>query len=180
MLKNMLLPALFSIIFLMGCQHDDPLAEVRAYVIEVESGPKGRIPPPPEFKAYEFFTYSAVRLRAPFEMPVEAEVLQENKPRGNVLPDFDRIKERLEEFRFESLEMTGTLELDEQPEILWALILDSDGDIHRVRTGNYLGRNYGKILNISETQIDVMEIVPDGQGGWIERPRALILRGLEL
>ncbi len=174
------LVSLIGIFTLVGCSNTDPLVEARAYIAEVESRPKGRIQPPPEFQAYEFFTYSAVSMRAPFEVPLEVEVLQDERPRGNVSPDFDRLKERLEEFRFESLEMTGTVQMVAGDTGLWGLVSDADGDVHRVRPGNYLGRNHGKILNITETQIDVMEIVPDGQGGWLERPRVITLRGLEL
>jgi len=50
------------------------------------------------------------------------------------------------------------------------------GGVHRVKVGDYLGRNHGKILAIDESKIDVMEIVPDGEGGWLERPRSLSLK----
>jgi type IV pilus assembly protein PilP len=47
--------------------------------------------------------------------------------------------------------------------------------VHRVIVGNYLGTNDGKITAISTSKIDVREIVPDGLGGYIERPAALAL-----
>ena len=50
------------------------------------------------------------------------------------------------------------------------------GGVHRVKVGDYLGRNHGKILVIDDSKIDVMEIVPDGEGGWLERPRSLSLK----
>lgn len=172
-----LLITLLSGLFLFGCSSGDHLADLRDYVIEVDSKPKGKIAPPPEFKPYEFFTYSAVSMRAPFEIPLEVVVLIGAQPKSNVTPDFDRIKEILEEFRFESLSMVGTIEKDEDDQ-LWALVQDSTSDVHRVRSGNYLGKNHGKVFNISATQIDIMEIVPDGRGGWLERPRSMILVGL--
>ena len=55
----------------------------------------------------------------------------------------------------------------------WALITESNGSVHRVRVGNYLGQNHGRIVSISDTNVNVVEIVPDGQGGWIERPRSV-------
>ncbi|MDU2871619.1 MAG: type 4a pilus biogenesis lipoprotein PilP, partial [Pseudomonas aeruginosa] len=48
--------------------------------------------------------------------------------------------------------------------------------VHRVRVGDYLGRNDGKVVGISEGKIDVIEIVPDGEGNWLERPRSLTLK----
>jgi len=47
---------------------------------------------------------------------------------------------------------------------------------HRVRIGDYLGRNYGRIESISENQVNLIEIVPSGSGGWVERPQTLTLR----
>ena len=172
-----LLVVLFTSLALFGCSGGDNLSDLRQYVTEVDSKPRGRITPPPKFEAYEFFTYSAVSMRAPFEIPLEIEVVTGAQPKSNVTPDFDRIQEILEEFRFESLSMVGTIIKDDAGE-LWALIQDSSSDVHRVRIGNYLGKNHGKVFNITTTQIDVMEIVPDGRGGWLERPRSMTLAGL--
>lgn len=172
-----ILVVLLSSLVLFGCSSSDHLADLRAYVTEVDSKPRGRIAPPPKFEAYEFFTYSAVSMRAPFEVPMEIELVVGAQPKSNVTPDFDRIQEILEEFRFESLSMVGTIIKDDAGE-LWALIQDSTSDVHRIRIGNYLGKNHGKVFNITATQIDVMEIVPDGRGGWLERPRSMTLAGL--
>ena len=68
--------------------------------------------------------------------------------------------------------MVGTLANDSGT---FALISGSSG-VHRVRVGDYLGRNHGRILAIDEAKIDVVEIVPDGEGGWLERPRSLSLK----
>jgi len=167
-----LLVLLLSLL-LVACSSGDRFQDLRDYVQEVESQPKGKIPPPPEFQAYEFFTYSAVNLRAPFERPVEVELIQQEAPSQNVSPNFDRVKERLEEFRFDTLNMVGTIAMADGQ--LWGLVEDSESDVHKVRIGNYLGKNHGRIVNVGGLQIDVMEIVPDGQGGWLERPRTLLL-----
>jgi len=58
---------------------------------------------------------------------------------------------------------------------LFALIRDNEGGIHRVRTGNYMGQNYGRVVGVSDTRIELVEIVPNGRGGWVERPRSLSL-----
>jgi type IV pilus assembly protein PilP len=162
---------------LAGCSQGDYMADLRAYVAEVDSKPKGKIEPPPVFLPYEFFTYSAVSLRAPFEIPLEVEVASGERPRSNVVPDDTRLKEILEDYRFESLSMVGTIAKADNE--LWALIKDGDNDVHRIKVGNYMGKNNGKVFNITLTQIDVMEIVPDGQGGWLERPRSMMLAGVD-
>ena len=68
--------------------------------------------------------------------------------------------------------MVGILE---QGNTRWALIKASDGTIHRVKTGNYMGQNHGKIMNVLEDKIELMEIVPDGLGDWRERPATMAL-----
>ena len=88
-------------------------------------------------------------------------------------PDLDRPREVLENFDLKSLAMVGTLQGVEGN--LFALIRDNSGGIHRVRTGNYMGQNYGRIVGVSETRIELIEIVPNGRGGWVERPRSLSL-----
>jgi type IV pilus assembly protein PilP len=68
--------------------------------------------------------------------------------------------------------MVGTLSDDTGR---FALITGAGG-VHRVKVGDYLGRNDGKIVSISDSQVDVIEIVPDGEGGWLERPRSISLK----
>ena len=72
--------------------------------------------------------------------------------------------------------MVGTLQ---QQEVLWALMQDRDGGVHRVKKGNYLGRNHGRIIDASETYIAIVEIVPNGVDGWVERPRTIKLQTTE-
>ncbi len=57
----------------------------------------------------------------------------------------------------------------------YALVKAPDGVVHRVSRGNHMGQNYGRITRISESQIDLVEIVPDGFGGFMERPANLTL-----
>jgi type IV pilus assembly protein PilP len=103
---------------------------------------------------------------------VQLTMLDES-PESTVEPDLDRPKEVLENFGLTELQMVGTL--TSTGGNLFALIEDADGGIHRVRTGNYMGSNYGRIIGISETRVELLEIVPNGQGGWVERPRSLSL-----
>jgi len=164
---------------LTGCVREDPLQDLREYVDEIDSRPSGTIPPPPEFVSFEFVSYTASGERSPFEVPrpPELEFEEQAQPTSNVRPDPDRVPEFLESYRIENLAMVGTL-AGLNSDQLWALVRDGDGEVHRVQTGNYLGRNHGQIISISDTQIDLIEIVPMGQNGWVERPRAVVLSGL--
>jgi type IV pilus assembly protein PilP len=181
MKKTILLLPLALVVLLTGCVQQDPLTDLKAYVNEQDSRPKGAIPPPPEFIPPDLVSYTASGNRSPFEIPRPIELIQEQRaaPRSNVKPDLDRVKEYLETFRVENITMVGTLNgLDETP-VLWALVKDGQNEVHRVQVGNYLGRNFGRIIDISETQIDLIEIVPSGNDNWVERPRAIVLDGIE-
>lgn len=166
---------------LFSCVKQDPLTDLKAFVQEQDARPKGKIPPPPEFAAPEFVSYTASSLRSPFEVPRPVELVAEERsaPKSNVQPDFGRVREYLETFRIENLYMVGTLYGLDDEEVLWALVKDGQGEVHKVRVGNYLGRNFGRIVEISETQIDLIEIVPSGKENWVERPRVILLNGLD-
>jgi len=85
----------------------------------------------------------------------------------------NRTREALELFPLDSLDMVGTLGMGSKDTA--GLIKDPDGVIHRVRPNNYLGQNYGRITGIFDDRIELVELVPNGVGGWIERPASIAL-----
>ena len=87
-------------------------------------------------------------------------------------PDSKRNREFLEQFSLDTLKMVGTLKLTNQT---YGLVQTKDGLVHRVLPGNHLGTSDGKVIDISPAKIQVIEIVPDGLGGYMERPAALAL-----
>ena len=152
----------------------DPTADLEEYVARVKSQQTSRIDPLPEFKPYESFAYQATDLREPFTEPTFSHP-QAAAPQGTnngIKPDFDRPTEPLEEFPLDSLRMVGTLEQHDEN---WALINDTDGTIHRVQPGNYAGQNHGKIIRVTEFEVELTEIVPDGIGGWMERQASIAI-----
>ena len=169
-ISSLMLVVGFSL--LAGCGADGDFSDLRAYMDEVRARPKGSIEPLPTFQPYESFTYRASSLRSPFQSPVKIDVVTRQKGSAEIKPDETRVKQFLEGFNIETFEMVGTLRNERE---LYALV-NGAGGVHRVKVGDYLGRNHGKILAIDESKIDVMEIVPDGEGGWLERPRSLSLK----
>lgn len=163
-----------AVVGLAGCVGDSQFADLRAQMDEIKKRPKGNIEPPPEFKAYTSFSYSAAALRSPFSPPLDVELIESTGQKTAVKPDFDRPREALEEFGIDSLSMVGTL--NKPGNALYALIQDTNQGLHRVAVGNYMGRNHGKVVTVTPQKIDVIEIVSDGQDGWIERPRTIALR----
>ncbi len=171
-LARVLLPSLLAIGLLGGCS-DRGTDDLQRYVDEIKARQKPRVEPLPEFVPYETFIYQAQNLRDPFTPPSFSQASASVSGSTSAIhPDFDRPREPLEEFPLDSLRMVGTLE---QHEDSWGLVKDSDGSIHRVQPGHYLGQNHGKIIRVTEQVIDINEIVPDGLGGWIERQASLAL-----
>lgn len=162
-----------GLVFLGGCGASSDFSDLRAYMKEVHERPKGAIEPLPKFQPYESFTYRASSLRSPFQAPIAVDLVARQKGSQEIKPDESRVKQFLEGFNIETFEMVGTLKNDHE---LFALISGAGG-VHRVKLGDYLGRNHGRVLVIDDAKVDVMEIVPDGEGGWLERPRSLSLKG---
>jgi len=159
-------------VLVVACGSNESQQDLIDFINENKQRAPGTVKEPPKIAAYKAFTYDAYQLRSPFEQPLA--IVNETivSPSSNVKPDLIRQQERLEEYDLINLEMVGTLERNG---ILWALISDSDGGIERVRVGNYLGTNYGKISNITRDRIDIVEIVASGDA-WLERPNLLQIR----
>ncbi|MFN3163003.1 MAG: pilus assembly protein PilP [Pseudohongiellaceae bacterium] len=165
------LPAL--VLLMAGCTRVDNYADLQAFVVEVRSRPGAEVEPVPEFVPYEGFIYSAASMRSPFEIPLIVDGESTALMSQNVQPDFDRPREPLENQALSSMNMVGMLVRDGNYQ---ALIEDAVGVVHRVSVGNYLGRNHGRIESITDTQVGLIEIVPSGNGGWVERPQTLTLQ----
>lgn len=162
----------FLFLAISGCGNGSDFSDLQAYMDEVRARPKGEIDPLPKFQPYESFAYGAAALRSPFQVPIKLESTERQKGSKDIKPDDSRTKQFLEGFNIETFVMVGTLANDAGA---FALV-NGAGGVHRVRVGDYLGRNHGRILAIDESKIDLIEIVPDGEGGWLERPRSLTLK----
>ena len=151
---------------LAGCSSD--MDELQQKVAEIKSRPGERIEPLPEIKPYESFTYAASNLRSPFlpSAPARSDVA------NAVRPDVKRPREFLEQFPIDTMQMVGTLQLQGRT---YGLVQGKDGLVHRVLPGSYMGQNDGRVISITPTKISLIEIIPDGVGGYIERPAALAL-----
>jgi type IV pilus assembly protein PilP len=157
---------------LTGCGANGDFSDLQAYIDQVQARPQGAIEPLPKFAQYESFTYSASSLRSPFQPPVKIDVVSRQNGSKDIKPDEARPKQFLEGFNIELFEMVGTLSNEGG---VFGLVSGAGG-VHRVKQGDYIGRNYGRIVSIINDKIDVVEIVPDGEGGWLERPRSLPLK----
>lgn len=161
-----LLTIAIAAIALSGCEKH--MNDLEQFVQDTKQKHSGFVKPLPEFEPYRSFAYDPEPLRDPFmvEQSIQQAIAQGTGPR----PDTTRRKEPLEAFPLDSLKMVGILE---QHASMWALVRDPDGTIHRVKKGNYMGENDGNITNISESKIDIRELVKDGLGNWMAQKASL-------
>ena len=159
---------------LSGCINRD-MSDLESYANQILAREGSRIDELPPVEPYEVYTYASVEGPDPFEPFYKESKLPPPGTGGGgsgPQPNLDRNPEELEAHSLDTLRMMGTVELNTE---LWGIVRSPDGTIHRVQVGNYLGRNHGKIVGISEESIDLNEIVDDGRGGYQERRAALAL-----
>ena len=140
-------------------------SDLEKWIADTKKKPGGRIQALPEVKPYESFAYSAGNMRSPFQP-------QGASGQASLRPSTRRNREFLENFSLDTLKMVGTFKVGNN---FYGLVQSKDGLVHKVQPGNYLGQNDGKVTEITGGKINLVEIIPDGLGGYIERPASLAL-----
>ena len=160
-----------------GCVSSD-MTDLEKQVSTIMSAPGGKLDPLPEIKPYEAYVYESGKIGAnnPFKrfyIQEQSIALEDKKgPVDDGLTEEmrneiqNRNREELERFELDSLKMVGTLQNEEDN---WGIVIDPGGIVHRVKTGNYVGLNIGKITSIVEEQIEIREIIKDSNGRYEER-----------
>ncbi len=165
-LRRALAGCLAASLLVAGCSGGQ--SDLQSWIAETMRKPGGRIKPLPEVKPYETYAYSAFNLRSPFQPQGPSSANGQSALR----PSVRRNREFLENFPLDTLKMVGTLKIAGN---LYGLVKSKDGLVHKVQPGNFLGQNDGKIMQVSGSKISLIEIIPDGLGGYIERPASLAL-----
>lgn len=164
------LSLLLASILLTACGGEE-FGDLHDFVKNSGADMRGKVEPPPEIKPYEPFNYNnATNLPDPFK-PRKPELRGSGKP-GHNQPDMSRRKETLEEYPLDTLKMVGFLY---QGKAGQAIIRTPDGKLNRVKVGNYMGQDFGQVIEITETEIKLKEMVQDSSGDWTERMSSLQL-----
>jgi type IV pilus assembly protein PilP len=145
--------------------------DLRSYIDDVKTRPGGRIEPLPPVHPAPTFVYEAGERRSPFVPDTPQRRVSDN-PNAVSGPDPNRPREFLEQFPLDTMHMVGTL-ADRRAS--FGLVKTADGLVHRVTVGNHLGQNYGRVIKITDSEIQLVEIIPDGIGGYLERPAKIAL-----
>ena len=161
---------LLTFLLLLAACGREEFQDLRDFVKNSGANMRGKVAPPPEIKPYEPFNYdNSIGLPDPFKPRKEAK--KSDSP-GLNQPDMERHREALEEFPLESLKMVGFLH---QGKVGYAIIRSPDSKLHRIKAGNYLGQNFGQIIEVTDTEIKIKETIQDGSGDWSERMSSLQL-----
>ena len=155
-----------TVLTLAACSGPDDLHQWVAQEKQKKGAP---IPPLPVIKTFETFQYNDQDKRDPFS-PSTAEL--QGSANTGPRPDENRAKEPLEMFALDSLKMVGTVGAGAATEVL---VKDPGGVIHRVHRNEYMGQNYGRVTAVADDHIDLVELVSNGNGGWMERSASIAL-----
>jgi type IV pilus assembly protein PilP len=158
---------------LAGCG-DGGVQEVKEWMDEVRRQTPvavQRLSEPKKFVPYAYSGKDELDPYNPTKLSVALAKLQANSGSG-IKPDFDRRKEPLESYPLDSIKMVGTLE---KPGLSYAL-LQVDKTVFQAKVGNYNGQKFGMITKISDTEVELKEIVRDPSGEWTERKAKLELQ----
>jgi len=159
------------VLALSGCQRDT--VDLQQYIQEVKARPGGDIEPMPTVDPHEPYLYPGHE-RSPFDSTVIARPLPAPLTGipGEVDVDFDRPRQPLESYPLDSLRMVGSME---QEGVRYALVRTPDRTIQSVTAGNYMGQNFGRIIEVTAQTVRLVEVVPDAFGGYMERENSIAL-----
>lgn len=167
MIKFKLLIVVSFLALLLGCQSDEA-DDLDKFMAEAAKGMSTEVDPLPEVQPY-----------IPLLFDVDGSLLDPFKPKkvaanAGYQPDLNRPKEPLELFPLENLQYVGTLDMRKEH---FALIKTPENTIHQIKSGNYLGTNFGLVIGITEFEVSIKEIIQDElSGDWVERISTLNLQ----
>lgn len=180
MIPSKLLRFLILVPFLLGgCVWIEDVTDLRSFVAQEKQKKVVKVPPLPEFKPYHSFVYEGASMRSPFKPLVSIAVLDTGdgvatQGDNGIKPDVDREKTYLETFSLDNLSMVGSIKMSADGS-RWALIRDTKGEVHQVSVGDYMGLDYGKVVAVNSDNVELIEIVTNGRGGWMRRPRSVVM-----
>ncbi len=159
------------VVMLSACS--ESMDDLDKYIGSVKARPADPITPIPPVKTFTPYAYEGETGRDPFRQSISEGSDDGRKSTGTgPRPDFGRSKEYLERYELDTMSMVGTFSNDES---YWSLIRDPEGVIHRVPVGNYIGKNHGNVVDITDTEIYLSELISDGAGGWLVREASIEL-----
>lgn len=162
---------------LSACGQSDN-EEVQRWMAEQRANTKPQVTPIPEPKKFAPQAYTQDASIEPFSNQKLTQALKRDSQQSGtasaalLAPELARRKEPLEGYPLDSMSMVGSLQKQGQP----VALIKVDNLLYQVKSGNYLGQNYGRVTKIAETEVVLRELVQDAAGEWIERNATLQLQ----
>ncbi|MCK2184606.1 pilus assembly protein PilP [Halomonas getboli] len=165
---------LAGLVLMLGACGDANTGDLEQRLASLKADPgELTLDPLPPMPVYHSVDYRFADRRSPFQARLpESRDLPEGD--ADLAPDTSRPREPLEAYDLGQLELVGTLTIDGAPS---ALVRAPGGNVHRLRVGDHMGSDFGRIVSITAASVQLVEIVPTGRGGWIERSTKLSLDG---
>ncbi|MFA0084892.1 pilus assembly protein PilP [Vibrio sp. 10N.261.51.F12] len=157
------------VVMLLGCQANDNSLE--DFVAKTEANVEvevDKLKPTQSFHVMPFLSHPE---GSPFELP---QLAQAQTPAFSEVcwqPKI-RVKGRLEQYRLNELHLKGIMS---KGEALTGLLLLPNRQLVKVRKGQYVGENNGKIKQVTAEGLVVSETLSDGLGCWFQRQVKLTL-----
>jgi type IV pilus assembly protein PilP len=161
---------------LAGCFGEEQ-GDLQRWMTEQRNAVKPTVVPIPAPKRFSPAPYGQEAAVEPFSSQKLTQALKRDSAQatanaGLVAPELNRRKEPLEAFPLDSMALVGSLLPAGKP----VALVKVDNLLYQVKVGNYLGQNYGKVTKVSETEVNLREIVQDAAGEWIERQASMQLQ----
>lgn len=151
---------------------DGGIAEVKQWMDETRRQSRVVVPKLAEPKKFTPFTYAGRSATDPYSPAKFINTLSPADAGGALKPNLDRRREALESYPLDNLKMVGTL----QKQGASFVLVQADRTVFQAKVGNYIGQNMGQITRITDSEVELKEIVQDASGEWVERTAKLELQ----
>lgn len=170
-MKMLMRVFMLSLLMSLSACGDSGVGELNAWMDQVKKETRVYVPPISEPKIFLPVAYDGDGLIDPFDaaklLVVFARLKEAND--NGLKPNFDRPREALEAYPIDGMTMVGTIE---SKGIMKALVRVGTTTF-AVTVGSYIGQNFGRIIGITDSKVDLVETIQDASGEWVERKATL-------
>ena len=162
---------LLAALLLAGCGDSD-VREVRTWMNETKAETRPAVKPLPAPKEFVPYAYNQAAAVSPFSPEKLAGPGTLASKQDAQQPDLQRPREVLENYPLDTIRMVGMMQ---KGGVSFALV-QIDRSVYRVRAGQHLGQNLGRVTRVTPGSLEIREMVQDAGGDWVERISKLELQ----
>ncbi len=164
MLSSWKVVFIFICIALVGCRaNDEPIAPL---LKDIRAKSTAKVDALPDEFLYSPLPFQITHKRQPFSRPQPTRVVAAAQTNDCWQPDLSRSPQSLEQFPLDTLAVKGVIG---DSNARWALVQTPEGQLEKIRAGQFIGLNRGRVRQVSSFGIEVQESLPDGLGCWQQR-----------